>query len=192
MLYRVFPYAPGTPPRPLQVPRAAQGGGRHDNPDWYAALYLARDPVAAIAERVQAFRGQELDDDDFRRTGGSVLTLAEFTDRGLDLVDLDDPAVLVRDGLRPSQVASTERTATQRIALRYFQMGAAGLSWWSTLRADWTNVTLFDVRIPRGTLEAGTLTALSVTEPLVLDAAAIMGIRLATRRPRRGREAAAG
>ena len=186
MLYRVFPHVAGTEPRPLAVPRAAQGAGRHDNPDHYLALYLARDPVAAVAERIQAFRGQELADGDLRRAGGAVLTLAAIDDSGLTpaLVDLDDPAILVRDRLRPSLVASLDRARTQRMALGYFERDAVGLSWWSTLRADWTNVTLFDVRVGPGALTVGALVTLTVVEPVVVEAAARIGVNLPRARTR--------
>ncbi len=187
MLYRVFPHVAGTEPRPLAVPRAAQGAGRHDNPDHYLALYLARDPVAAVAERIQAFRGQELADGDLRRVDGAVLTLAAIDDSRLgpdSLVDLDDPATLVRDGLRPSHVASLDRTRTQRMALGYFERDAGGLSWWSTLRADWTNVTLFDVRVAPGSLTVGALVPLTIAEPVVVEAAARIGVNLPRGRTR--------
>jgi len=186
VLYRVFPHVAGTEPRPLAVPRAAQGAGRHDNPDHYLALYLARDPVAAVAERIQAFRGQELADGDLRRAGGAVLTLAAIDDSGLTpaLVDLDDPAILVRDRLRPSLVASLDRARTQRMALGYFERDAVGLSWWSTLRADWTNVTLFDVRVGPGALTVGALVTLTVVEPVVVEAAARIGVNLPRARTR--------
>ncbi len=187
MLYRVFPHVAGTEPRPLAVPRAAQGAGRHDNPDHYLALYLARDPVAAVAERIQAFRGQELADGDLRRAGGGVLTLATIDDGGIDpgaLVDLDDPATLVRDRLRPSHVASLDRARTQRMALGYFERDAVGLSWWSTLRADWTNVTLFDVRVAPGALTVEALVPLTVVEPIVVEAAARIGVNLPRARTR--------
>jgi hypothetical protein len=78
---------------------------------------------------------------------GLPLALAAivFDERG-ELVDLDDPAVLVGEGLRPSQVATNDRTMTQagagEIHARHPQ--AAGLRWWSTIEALWPNVTLFD------------------------------------------------
>ena len=54
MLFRVFGWLQETTPEPLRVPRDRQGGGRHDNPERYTALYLAREPVTAIAEAIVA------------------------------------------------------------------------------------------------------------------------------------------
>ena len=68
------------------------------------------------------------------------------------LLDLDDPAVLVRRGAAP--VARSRPAAarvTQAYAARLFDAhpDAAGLRWWSTLEASWINVTLFDRAAPR-------------------------------------------
>ncbi len=153
MLWRVFPFdwqAPQARPEPLAVARERQGDGRHDNPDHFTALYLAREPISAVAEFLQAFRGQTIDDRAFARPDGRSLTLASLDDAEVAaLVDLDDPHVLVAIDRRPSTVATGDRVTTQRLALERFLEGAAGLSWWSTLEARWTNVTLFDVRLPR-------------------------------------------
>lgn len=153
MLWRVFPFHledPAARPQPLAVDRERQGAGRHDNPDVYAALYLSREPVSAVAEFLQAFRGRTIGDRVFARPDGRHITLASLDEGGLPrLVDLDDPSVLVRIGWRPSEVATAVRQTMQRLALELFRAEAAGLSWWSTLEAAWTNVTLFDVRIPR-------------------------------------------
>src|SRR5207247_1105317 len=65
------------------------------------------------------------------------------------IVDLDDPSVLIARRLRPSQVATRRRAVTQPIARSVFEDGADGLSWWSTLAATWTNVTLFHERVIR-------------------------------------------
>lgn len=152
MLYRVFAWDPATDPRPLDVPRSLQGYGRHDNPDHYVALYLARQPVSAVAERVQAFRGGSVTAQDLTRPDGRVLSLAAFDDGGLpELVDLDDPRVLVDLHRRPSQVATSDRRVTQELALDLYLSGATGCAWWSTLEAGWTNVTLFDARLQGGT-----------------------------------------
>lgn len=78
----------------------------------------------------------------------AIATL-DFED-SLQIVDLDDPAELSARQLRPSQVATLRRMVTQAIATSIFREGAVGLSWWSTLDAEWTNVTLFHERaLPR-------------------------------------------
>lgn len=188
MLFRVFGWSPDTPADPFRVPRTRQGGGRHDDPERYTALYLAREAVGAVAEAIQAFRGQELTAAAFVRPDGTRRSLAVVDDTALPpLVDLDDPAVLVERGLRPSGVATALRRVTQRIAGDAFDDGATGLSWWSTLEASWTNVTLFRERLAvlPNVVEAAPLT---VDLPAVVEAAERLGIRLAPL-PGRGRRA---
>ncbi|MBI4729875.1 MAG: RES family NAD+ phosphorylase [Acidobacteria bacterium] len=184
MLYRVFPFRRGAAPTDeggaLHVPRTRQGSGRHDNPDLYGALYVARAPVSAVAERIQAFRGQPLADADLRRADGTHLALASIDDAGLGLiVDLDDPQVLLERSLRPSGVATLDRGVTQTMARALFAEGVAGFEWWSVLEASWGNLTLFAER------SVGVLGLPAGPEPLTLGhpalraAAQALGIRLA-------------
>ncbi|CAN5740450.1 hypothetical protein BH23CHL8_BH23CHL8_12890 [soil metagenome] len=188
MLYRVFRSASGADSAarggPLHVPRDRQGAGRHDSPGRYGAFYAARTPEAAVAESIQAFRGRDLSDADLGLVDGSVLALATFDDAALGrLKDLDDPAVLLTEGWRPSGVASRDRVTTQAMAVRVFEAGGLGLSWWSTLDAAWTNVTLFAERtIARGALiPAGTSERLSVHHPALVAAADHLAIPIAAR-----------
>src|SRR6266480_8059192 len=120
MLYRVFPMDPGAGPAEeggaLFVARAMQGGGRHDNPHRYGALYASREPESAVAERIQPFLGQVLAEADLRRADGRRYAVAALDDSGLTgVVDLDDPAELSRRGIRPSSVATHDRAVTQAI-----------------------------------------------------------------------------
>jgi RES domain-containing protein len=179
-LYRVFPWAPRRLARPLDVPRNRQGANRHDNPDRYAALYLAREPESAIAEAIQAFRGRSLRDVDLERVGGRRLALAALDDSAVPaLVDLDDPAVLLTHGWRPSEVATRHRATTQAIARALYDDGAAGCSWWSALEASWTNVTLFGGRAgPLGL--AGPVEPLTITHPRLVAVAEQLGVALQT------------
>jgi len=132
---------------PLHVPRERQGSGRHDAPDLYGALYGSRHAVSAVAEAIQFLRGHSLTMADLRRAGGRVAALATLElAEGLSLVDLDDPQSLLERRLRPSLVATGEREASQQVARGVHSEGAAGLSWWSTIEASWTNLTLFDER----------------------------------------------
>jgi hypothetical protein len=94
------------------------------------------------------------------------------------LVELDDPQVLVAIGRRPSEVATGHRPITQALALARFQAGAVGLSWWSILEAEWTNVTLFDVRLPVGGLPVHGVTPLTTSHSSVIAAADRLGIGL--------------
>lgn len=132
---------------PLFVPRARQGAGRHDAPAHYGAWYCSSVALSAVAESIKYLRGGTLDDGDFTRRDGMTKALATLRlDDQVTVVDLDDPAALVARRIRPSQVATLRRLVTQRIAMSVFREGAAGLSWWSTLEAEWTNVTLFHER----------------------------------------------
>ena len=192
MLYRVFRALDGVAASarggPLFVPRDRQGAGRHDDHERFGAFYAARSPVAAVAESIQAFRGRDLSPDDMELADGSRLTLATFDDSALEsLMDLDEPAVLVEEGWRPSGVASRDRAVTQAMAVRAFEAGALGLSWWSTLDSAWTNVTLFAER----TLEAGMVVLEGPPEPLALKHPALvaaadhLAIPLSRRKQRR-------
>jgi hypothetical protein len=192
MLYRVFRALEGaavtTWGGALFVPRDRQGAGRHDDPARYGAFYAARSPVAAVAETIQAFRGRDLGPDDLALADGSRLMLAAFDDASLlATLDLDDPAVLVAEGWRPSGVASRDRAVTQAMAARVFDAGALGLRWWSTLDSAWTNVTLFAERtIGAGLIEIEALPEpLSLKHPALVAAADHLSIPLEPRRRRR-------
>jgi hypothetical protein len=183
VLYRVFPYLPGREPQdeggPLFVPRERQGTGRHDNPDQYGALYVSRVPEAAVAERIQPFRGQTLSDGDLARRDGARYALIALNDDGMPaLVDLDDPSELVRRVLRPSEVATRRRQATQGMARSLYEEGGPGFSWWSTLEAAWANVTLFAKRTLPALIVEGEPEPLSTEHPAVRAAADLLGIWL--------------
>jgi hypothetical protein len=180
----VFPYLPGKRPReeggPLHVPRKRQGIGRHDNPDHYGALYLSRNPESAIAERIQAFRGQKLTTDDFRRQDGSRYAVVALDEARLEnLVDLDDPAELHRRRIRPSLVATRNRTVTQPLALELYREGISGFLWWSTLEASWSNATLFVERAAPRLKIVETPEPLSIELPALRTAADLLGVHLA-------------
>jgi hypothetical protein len=151
ILWRVLPWDPSARPTnpggALWFPRPFQGAARHDDPARYGCLYVAEDAVSAVAETLAPFRGTGDVDPAMLTRMGRALALAELAlDDDAPLIDLDDPTVLAHEGLRPSQVATTERARTRRDAARLFDAhpDAAGLRWWSTLEASWINVTLFD------------------------------------------------
>lgn len=189
MLYRVYRASPGASPAarggPLHVPRARQGAGRHDDPTRYGAFYAARTPEAAVAEVILPFRGRDLADADLVLADGARQTLATFDDTALGLLsDLDDPAILVARGWRPSRVVSRDRAITQPMAVAIFEAGARGLSWWSAIDAAWTNVTLFAERTtePGHLVLAGPPEVLTIRHPMVQAAAAHLAIPLTRRR----------
>ena len=162
--------------------RDRQGSGRHDAPAMYGAWYCSRAAVSAVAEAVQYLRGHVLREVDFERTGGmtKALVALDVAD-DLDMVDLDDPAELVARRIRPSQVATMRRTVTQAIAVSVFRDGVVGMEWWSTLDAEWTNVTLFHERALAGVSIVAPPRRLSLQLAEVQDAAQHLGIRLRAR-----------
>ena len=66
------------------------------------------------------------------------------------MIDLDEPLVLAGEGLRPSLVATRERSITQPQALELYRRhaAAAALRWWSVHESLWANVTVFDRAAP--------------------------------------------
>lgn len=180
-LYRCFAWnedaGDGEPDSPLWFPRPYQGDGRHDNPDLYGCLYLSASALSTVVEQLARFRSQRLIPSLLRRRG-LPLALAELEmTAGAELIDLDDPAVLGREGLRPSRVATRERIVTQQQArtLHERHPRAAGVRWWSTFESQWANVTVFDRASTR--LRVGPVRALNVADALVVEAADFFGLR---------------
>lgn len=165
------------PDGPLWVPRLFQGEGRHDNPDLFGCLYVSDRPLATLVEQLARFRGQRLLPSLLKRRG-LPLALAELDlDEAANLIDLDDPAVLRRERLRPSRVATRQRETTQSQARQLYERytDAAGLRWWSTYESLWTNVTLFDRAA--GALRVRSVRALVIDDPDVIEAADFFGLR---------------
>ena len=181
ILWRVLPWdphaAPAAPGGPLWFPRPFQGTARHDAPARYGCLYVTEAAVSAVAEALAPFRGTGDLRAELLERSGRPLALAELALEGAGpLLDLDDPAVLQAEGLRPSAVATTSRAVTQAYAVRLFDAhpDAAGLRWWSTLEAGWLNVTLYD-RAAAG-LTARAVRALDPADEVVRDAARFLGL----------------
>jgi RES domain len=180
ILWRVLPWDPSARPAApggaLWFPRPFQGTARHDNPGRYGCLYVTEAPVSAIAEALAPFRGTGDLEPEMLTRMERPLGLARIELRGARLLDLDDPAVLVDAGLRPSQVATNHRDVTQPEAARLHEQhpDAAGLRWWSTLEASWINATLFDRAAPG--LRVRDVHALTPGEEHVRAAAAFLGL----------------
>ena len=175
ILYRCFAWnaaaAPGEPDGPLWLPRVWQGEGRHDNPEVYGCLYLADRALSCLVEQLARFRSQRLSPALLRRRGLPLAVAElELPDAAL-LVDFDDPPVLSRERLRPSQVASRHRDVTQPQARRVYMRhpAAAGIRWWSTYESMWMNVTLFDRAARR--LRLASVRPLAVDDLVVTEAA---------------------
>ncbi len=169
ILYRAFALEPG---EALTFPREHQGSGRHDNPQEYGCLYLSDTPVASVVEQLQSFRGQLLTPWLLVQRG-RPLGLATI-DLDAELVDLDDPGELKRLRLRPSLVATRNRTITQPQALALWEAGALGIRWWSAFESTWANVTLFDRAADR--LRLVEERRLDINDPVVRDAADFLGL----------------
>jgi hypothetical protein len=171
--------APDAPDGALWFPRPYQGEGRHDNPAVYGCLYLSEQPLSCVVEQLARFRGQRLTAA-FLRRRGLPLALAELElPDDARLVDLDDPAILRRERLRPSGVATRHREVTQpqAFALHERHADAAGLRWWSTFEAQWLNVTLFDRAA--SSLRLVSVRALGVADEEITVAADVLGLRFA-------------
>jgi hypothetical protein len=181
ILWRVLPWDPsaplGQPGHALWIARQYQGPGRHDAPDRYGCLYLAEVAVSAVAEMLAPFRGTgDLHPDMLVRSGRQLaLAQLELADDAA-LIDLDEPTVLVNESLRPSVVATNQRSVTQAYAVAQFERHsrAAGLRWWSTLEASWIHITLFDRAAAQ--LRARDVRTLSVGDSTVIDAATFLGL----------------
>jgi len=183
ILYRCLAWneraTPDAPDGALWFPRPYQGEGRHDNPDVYGCLYLSEAPLSCVVEQLARFRGQKLVPALLRRRD-LPLALAELELRDdAELIDLDEPAVLRRERLRPSIVATRAREVTrpQARALHGKHRHAAGLRWWSTFESLWANVTLFDRAASR--LRLVTVRALELADEEIVSAADVLGLRLA-------------
>ena len=182
-LYRCFAWREtaraSEPDGPLWFPRIFQGDGRHDNRDVYGCLYLSDRAVSCAVEQLAPFRGQRLTAALLRRRGLPLaLARLELDDRH-ELIDLDDPAVLKRERLRPSRIATRDRTITQPQALELYRRHAkaVGLRWWSTWEALWLNLTIFD-RAAKG-LRVLDVVPLTLEHPTLLEAAEFFGLRIA-------------
>jgi hypothetical protein len=167
------------PDGPLWFPRIFQGEGRHDNPEAYGCLYLADRPVSCVLEQIAAFRGQRLTSSIlFRRSLPLALADIEL-DEAATLVDLDDPVMLRRERLRPSLVATRQRSITQPQALDLHRRhpDAAGLRWWSRWETLWAHVTVFDRAAP--SLRLRSVHEVTLEDPALLEAAELFGLRIA-------------
>lgn len=181
IVWRVLPVDPAAATDaaggPLWFPRHYQGAARHDNPDAYGCLYVAQTPMSAVAEALSPFRGRgALTTAMLERAGRPLSLVALDLREPHGLLDLDEPATLAAEGLRPSGVATRVRATTQRDALRLFHRHrrATGLRWWSTIEASWINLTIFDRA--RRRLRVRSVALLGAEHEAVRGAAAELGL----------------
>jgi hypothetical protein len=133
--------------------------------------------VSAVVEQLARFRGQRLAPPLLNRRG-LPLALATLTlDGRAEVMDLDEPRVLDREGLRPSLVATRDRGTTQPQARTLYARHPrlAALRWWSTFEAQWTHLTLFDRAARRLRLES--VRALTVDDAVVQEAGDFFAMR---------------
>jgi hypothetical protein len=183
LLPRVPDVAPSNPGGALWFPRELQGTGRHDNPERYGCLYLSESPMSAVAEALAQFRGAGALSQRMLIRANLPLALAQVDcEDDRKLIDLDDPSVLIRTRLRPSQVARKARAVTQAYAARIFDAhpAAVGLRWWSTLEASLANITLYDRAAPG--LRLVDIEPLTLEHPATREAADLLGLAIARRR----------
>jgi RES domain-containing protein len=154
-----------------------QGSGRFDLPG-RPVWYLSESAAHAVAESLQAFRSRPFQDAMLRRFK-QPLALVEIhlpDDIAEGIVNLDDPAELLRLGLVPSALASDDRKKTQAVAARVYASGTTGLRWWSALSGDWQTVVLFLDRAPIERLEIDEPVLLTPEHPAVVSARSKLAI----------------
>lgn len=164
----------------MWFPRESQRAGRHDNPELYGCLYTSAEPLSVVVESLAPYRGAGRFSASMLVRAGLPLAISELElSDDVEVLDLDDPAVLVAEGLRPSLVATRQRPVTQRVAVQLFERHrkAGALLWWSTLEASWSNATVFDRAA--GSLSARRTEQLTPGHPLVREAAAFLALRMA-------------
>lgn len=171
-VYRVFPFlataAPEKPGGALYIP--PQGGGRLDNPDLFAVLYLSNSPAGAIAEAFGRFpewipailEGSP-------SLPASVQALARYRlPEDVPLCDLDDPDRLRSLGIRPSEVVSRDYGSTRAWARRIYQQHTwSGVRWWSYYDPRWTSIGLWET----ASLKLEGVRPLRLTDPDLVEAA---------------------
>jgi hypothetical protein len=113
------------------------------------------------------------------------LALATFElPSSVRILDLDDAAVLLERGLRPTDVVRRNPAVTRAWALRIHQERSGGSSggkggrggrrwdgvrWWSWYRAEWPIVGLWD-----GTVDLVDVQPLTLSHPSVQEAAGLL------------------
>lgn len=180
LLYRVFPYIPGAPPgapgHPLYV-NPDQGQGRWDNPTRYLAMYAAATPSGAVGETFAGLSEWNAAMLPFPSLPGSVRGLGTYVidEEQHPVLDLDSAKVLLKRGLRPTDVVIRNRPRTQQIARDAFNENAwSGLSWWSMHRPQWGLFVYWNL----DTVQVERVEALP-GHAAVSDAARLLGKRLA-------------
>lgn len=183
-LFRIFPWDKVTrnPFRyggPFFVPRSKQGSGRHDIPHLDGILYTSLELLSVFAEHIQGFRGTALRAEDLDRPDGLVNAVAQFRlEDESNLLNLDDPHVLSRYQIRPSQVMTRHRPTTRDLSQRLYNTGASGFLWPSSLESSWINASLYFQRVQSSLSLSSEIRPVSVEIPEFRAAAEVLGIKI--------------
>lgn len=150
LVYRVFSHDPdalsGEPGHWNFLYLSAQGRFRLDNTDLYHSWYFSATPEAAIGESFGDLStwSDGMFETPYLRGGRRVLGVFEIPD-DTALLDLDNAHHLAARALRPTEVISRVRPATQAWARSIFKEADArgkrlwrGVRWWSYHRPHWT------------------------------------------------------
>jgi hypothetical protein len=123
-LFRVYPHLDtaserSEPGHPLFADRALQEFGRFDNPDLYAALYVASTAAGAIGETFQSIRTWTANMLPHPMLPGSRRRLATFLfdEERHQLLDLDDAQTLVEYRRQSAALLSSAGTARRQTKL---------------------------------------------------------------------------
>jgi len=174
LLYRVFPWTRGARRgemgHPTFAPRT-QGQGRIDNPDHYRVLYGSEHPAGAIAERFARVPDWSTLFEHRHSPPTTVVGFATLRLESPAVIDLDDGRALVERNLKPSEVATRDRTQTQLWALGIYQERRwTGIRWWSSIEARWGNVGLWE----RARVSVSSVEPLTAEHPAFVEAARIL------------------
>lgn len=176
LAYRVFPYVPtasaGSPGHPLYEHRP-QRGGRIDHPDYYT-WYLAREASGACGETFGNIGQWSEDMFDVPFITGARRALGVFRlPDDLRICDLDDPAQLVTQQIRPTQVIIRNLAVTSAWGHRIWSQhdpAIAGrrwqaVQWWSYHRPVWRVLATWHPP------DFDHVEPLDLTHPAIVDAA---------------------
>ena len=184
-LWRAFPWdadaSAGQPFSAEYIP-PTQWSGRFDLGGRPRVLYLAESPAQAVGEKLQRFRGQELDWPELNEFGRrlALVEVAVMFDPAHTLANLSDPAELVRYNCRPDELMSRDVTRTQRLSRELYQHGLAGFRVWSALTGDWHSIVLFvDRADAAGSLTYGEPELLELNSAALKEAARVLAISIA-------------
>jgi hypothetical protein len=180
----VFPWDRGAKPGDAYSPQFVpprQGSGRFDLDGRPPVLYLAESAAHAIAEKLQRYRGQQIDWPELRESGHPLAVVQiqlELGDRRI--ADLCNPEELVRYELRPDVLMSRDLSLTQGLSRKLHDAGVAGFRVWSALTGDWHSTVLFLDRADEGrAMQFGTPRELALDSPELLEMARVLAISVA-------------